>query len=72
MDEVEKELHELKEKLQKEQEFCKQEREVQHNRYNKGRVIGLFGHITPIIHINTFRAHRTLIQFLHALDKSSH
>ena len=35
-------------------------------------VTGLFGHITPIIQINTFRAHQTLILLLHSLDKSSH
>jgi len=32
-------------------------------------VIDPFGHITPNIQINTDKAHQTLVQLLHALDK---
>ena len=35
-----------------------------------GTVIDPFGHITPIIHIISIRVHQTLIQLLHALEKS--
>lgn len=35
-------------------------------------VRGLFGHINPNILIITIRVHQTIIQLLHALDKSSH
>jgi len=36
----------------------------------KDKITNPFWHITPIIQISTIGAHQTLIQFLHALDKS--